>query len=275
LKVFIKSSMLIVQTTDTSILSIDWFGEFIVAHGKDALFMPSSVIIFYDEERLSERKEFLKALAKYYSDKSDLYYQQILKNLLRYRHKPVKIDFKTKKSVQRDDVEIYLDAISSKEVKILLKNENSWVISFYLSQLNGFITEWDRRKLFLNASEARTKNRLDRLLKRKQFLFYNIKYTYSPNFLTILFNTFTNRRKENSFNSTKYLKDNTVQQHYSTLEAPYDSDIETVKRNYRKLAKMYHPDRVHNKNETIVELYTKKFQKIQESYNYIKNYLGT
>jgi hypothetical protein len=264
--------MLIIET-DLSILPIEWFGKFIVSHGKDTLFMPSSVIIFFDDERINDRKEFLKALAQYYSEKTEFYYEQILKNFLRYRHKPIKIEFK--RSRERIETEIYLDAISTKEIKVLLKDENYWIISFYLSQLNGFISEWDGRRLFLNASEARTKNRLDRLLKRKQLLFFNLKYTYSPNFLTILFNTFNSRRnRKNSFNSTKYLKDNTLQAHYSTLEAPYDSDFETIKRNYRKLAKMYHPDRVHNKNETVVELYTKKFQKIQESYNYLKEYLG-
>jgi hypothetical protein len=278
LRVFIKSNMLIVQT-DSSILSAEWLGEFLISHGKDVIFLPMSVVIFFDEELQKERKEFLIKLAQYYSIKSELYYEQLLKNFLRYKHKPIKIEFK-QKLVIRSDISVYLDAISHKDVKILLKDKNPWIITFFSSQLGKFIVEFDERKLFLNAVEKRSKSRLDRVLKRKEFLFFNMKYKYSRNFLTILFSDHVKGKKEfkfnrnNSFNSPSYTQDRVLLHHYNILELPYDSSLENVKQNYRRLAKMYHPDRVHNKNQTIVEMYTKKFQDIQSSYQYLKEYLS-
>ena len=274
--------MLIIQT-DSSILSIDWFGDFILSHSRDSIFLPMSVVTFFDEKLLNERKKFLIRLAKLYSNKSSLYYEQLLKNFLRYRFKPIKIEFK-QVLVIRSDVDIYLDAISHKEVRILLKDANPWIITYFISQFDKFITESDERNLFLNASEDRSKSRLDRVLKKKTLLFFNIKYTYSKGFLTILFNEYTKNRKnryskysynrQNSFNSANYNENSQLLYHYGTLELQYGSTMEAVKVNYRKLAKMYHPDRVHHKNQTIVNLYTKKFQEIQASYQYLKAQLS-
>ena len=277
LKIFIKSNMLIIQT-DSSILSIDWFGDFLLSHSRDTIFMPMSVVTFLDEKLMKERKQFLEKLAKLYSEKSSLYYEQLLKNFLRYKLKPIKIEFK-QETIIKSDFEIYLDAISHKEVRILFKDKNPWVYTFFFSQLDKFITESDQRNLYLNASGDRSKSRLDRVLKKRTILFFNIKLTYSKGFLTILFNEYTkNSRKkynrDNSFNSSNYRTDSQLLHHYGVLDLQYGANIDTIKINYKKLAKMYHPDRVHYKNETLVNLYTKKFQDIQASYEFLKNYFA-
>jgi len=286
--------MLIVQT-DSSILSVDWFGDFVLSHSKDMIFLPMSIVIFFDEMLLDKRKEFLTRLARLYSEKSEFYYEQLLNNLLKYRHKPIKLEFKQDGNIM-SDVEVYLDAISSREVKILLKEPNSWIIAYFSSQLVHFVTEHDSRRIFLNASGERSKSRLDRVLKRQSFLFFNLKFTYSKNFLTVLFNEYINNNsgdsknweqsssnnnsqwgfnfnRENSFNSKGYYQNPSLLLHYNNLELPYGAKFEDVKSSYRKLAKMYHPDRVMHKNETIVNLYTKKFQEIHNSYQFLKDYL--
>jgi hypothetical protein len=269
--------MLIVQT-DSSILPFDWVENFLLSHGKDIIYLPMSLVIFFDEKLFKERKEFLIKLAEYYSEKSQLYHGQLLKNLLRYKHKPIKFEFKSEHHVYTD-VPVYLDAISHKDVKIILKEANPWVITFFTSQLDKFVEEFDSRKVFLNVTESRTKGRLDRVLKKKSFLFFNMKLMYSKNFLTILFSEYTKQRKgfnfnrENSFNSKSYNKDRVLLHHYNILELPYDASLKQVKDHYRRLAKMYHPDRVSHKNSTIVEIYTKKFQEIQNSYQYLKEHL--
>jgi len=270
--------MLVVQT-DSSMLSVEWFGNFILSHSRDTIFLPMSVVVFLDEKLMEERQKFLVRLAKLYSQKSQLYYEQLLKNFLRYRHKPIKIEFK-QKVIIKSSVDIYLDAISHKEVKILLREPNSWITTYFISQLDKFITEFDDRRIFLNATEERSKSRLDRVLKRKSFLFFDLKYTYSKNFLTILFNEYTKQRRNkynynrnNSFNSSNYHQDSVLLYHYGVLELDYNASLKDVKNNYRKLAKMYHPDRVHHKNQTIINLYTKKFQDIQNSYHFLKEHL--
>jgi DnaJ-domain-containing protein 1 len=269
--------MLVVQT-DSSIVSLNWFGEFLLSHSRDIIFLPMSAVIFLDEELMKERKEFLLKLAKYYSFKTGMYFEQLLKNLLLYKKKPIKIEFKQKQII-KSDVEIYLDAISHKDVKIILREQNPWITAFFSSQLDKFIVEFDERRLFLNTYEQRAKDRLDRVLKKKDFLFFTIKYTYSKNFLTILFTDPKKEKKKfnydrkKSFTSENYYQDRTLLHHYGILELSYNASLKEVKSNYRRLAKMYHPDRVHHKNDTIIDLYTKKFQAIQTSYHFLKEHL--
>ncbi len=60
---------------------------------------------------------------------------------------------------------------------------------------------------------------------------------------------------------------------YAALEVPYNSDLNTVKKAYRKLMKKYHPDFYHNDSEkrktaTIIS------QKLTEAYDEIKKFLN-
>jgi DnaJ-domain-containing protein 1 len=275
--------MLIIQT-NSSILSFDWFGDFILSHNKDVIFLPMSVIVFVNNSTklMTKREEFLDKIVNYFFGET-LYLQKMLKNVKKYKEKPIKIEFK-QKHVVKSYVDIYLDAISHKEVRILFKNHNPWVYTFYVSQLDRFITELDNnRNIFLNASDDRSKNRLDRVLKKKTLLFFNIRFTYSKNFLTVLFTEYSDKHqnqysqfhynRDNSFNSLNYREDSELLKHYRVLDLQYGASLESVKVNFKKLAKMYHPDRVHHQNQTIIDLYTKKFQDIQASYQYLKEHL--
>ena len=160
------------------------------------------------------------------------------------------------------------------KIQIGLEKPNKWVISFFLAQLDSFLIRWNSKMIQIDVSENRTKSRIDRMLKKDEFLFFKVKYIYNEHFLYNLFNPFDGKEEESeSFTSDYYHQDSKLTHSYSILEAPYGASIGVVKQNYRKLAKMYHPDRVHNKNATIVDLYTKKFQEIQNAYQYLKNRL--
>jgi len=54
------------------------------------------------------------------------------------------------------------------------------------------------------------------------------------------------------------------------VESIYEFDI--VKKEYKRLAKKYHPDLHRNKPELIQKIYNKKFMKIKESYELLEEY---
>jgi molecular chaperone DnaJ len=275
MKIFIQSNMLIIQT-DLSILNKEWFGRFIIEHGTDMIFLPISVIVFFNENKVQKRKKFLSKLAEHYAEQTEFYQEQLMRNFIRYKHKPIKIEF-DKDEVEKlkgREVKVKLDAISNEKIQLKLEKPNKWVISFFLAQLDSFLLKWNSKIIQIDVSESRTKARIDRMLKKDKFLFFKIKYIYNEHFLYNLFNPFSSGEKEyDSFTSNSYQQDAQMTHWYSVLEAPYGASIGVVKQNYRKLAKMYHPDRVHNKNKTIVELYTKRFQEIQNAYASLKQRL--
>ena len=62
--------MLIIQT-NSSILSFDWFGDFILSHNKDVIFLPMSVIVFVNNSTklMTKREEFLDKIVNYFLEK--------------------------------------------------------------------------------------------------------------------------------------------------------------------------------------------------------------
>ncbi|GAD18808.1 J domain-containing protein [Helicobacter fennelliae] len=58
---------------------------------------------------------------------------------------------------------------------------------------------------------------------------------------------------------------------YSELNAKYNDDFENIKKQYLKLAKLFHPDNAHGKDEYTIQVYQDRFNKISQAYQMIKN----
>ena len=58
--------------------------------------------------------------------------------------------------------------------------------------------------------------------------------------------------------------------YYTVLECPVGSSQDALKRSYKKLVKVYHPDRVHCESSATVDRYTQKFQLLQEAYQALR-----
>jgi DnaJ like chaperone protein len=81
---------------------------------------------------------------------------------------------------------------------------------------------------------------------------------------------------EQEFSNIKarYLKD--VDKYYKCLNCSADSSVEEIKKNYKKLARDFHPDTIISKGlpEEFIQFATKRFQEIQEAYEKIKKDRG-
>ena len=72
--------------------------------------------------------------------------------------------------------------------------------------------------------------------------------------------------------SSQYQKseNNKEKEYYKALELPQGADFAAIKKSYRKLMKVYHPDLYHNDKEKF-EMAKEVSQKLNESYVYFKN----
>lgn len=73
-----------------------------------------------------------------------------------------------------------------------------------------------------------------------------------------------NRYSQNSYTSRE--------EYYKILECKTSDSTETIKINYKKLVKEYHPDVISGKDlpKPFIEFANKKFQEIHSAYEYIK-----
>lgn len=59
---------------------------------------------------------------------------------------------------------------------------------------------------------------------------------------------------------------------YKLMKLDLTDDVKTIKKRYRELALVYHPDKYVNKSKTEQESANRNFQKLNNAYSVIKNY---
>lgn len=80
----------------------------------------------------------------------------------------------------------------------------------------------------------------------------------------------TNNNHQNTYNRTASNNTNIYESYYDVLGLKPGASQTAIKSAYRKLAKMYHPDRVQNDTQKAVN--TEKFKRITEAYNVLSKH---
>lgn len=75
-----------------------------------------------------------------------------------------------------------------------------------------------------------------------------------------------------NISSVEYLYREKLKKSYKLLSISDKSTSLEMKRNYRNMLKKYHPDIVYNQSDSLVQLYTKRFQVIQNAYAFLKEH---
>ena len=265
MEVVLQNNLILIRTGFDTLKSL-WMADFLNAHTQDMLFLPKAVLVF-NNSALEENKEaFLKALSEKYSASQDFSSEFYLRSMIRYANKPIKIELVSHEEPQPVSVELF--AHDDTTVVISLYAPNLWVISYLRSQLDLYITEVSSTSLVLDVSQMIAKARLERSLNKRHILHYQLQYRYDSEFMQRLYGNYAqfsfdeDREDEEQFESMLH--------YYTVLECPVGSSQDALKKSYKKLVKVYHPDRVHRENLDIVHHYTQKFQLLQEAYTALR-----
>jgi DnaJ-domain-containing protein 1 len=239
--------------------------EFLNHHAKSMLFLPKSVLIFRNDTLKEIREEFIKELSHHHAKKHDFDHKFFLKALLKFGNYPIKIELD--KLNAPEIVKVHLYAYDSKTVLITLDKPNSWVMTYLRSQLNVYMERGTDESMVLDLSTHKAKARFDRALGKKHILHYDIQYTYDNRFLSTLYADFASY----SFGDlVKDTQEEEYKQYYTILEVPVGASKDVVRQSYKKLVKIYHPDKIMADEPYMVEHYTQKFQLLQEAYNTLR-----
>ena len=256
---------LILITTDFETLNISWMQEFLNHHSRGMLFLPKAVLAFRNESLLQVREDFLQELSKYHASENDFSHDFFLRSMLKYTNQPIKIELN--KLQEPEVIKVKLYAYDKTTVLISLNTPNSWVINYLRSQLEVYIERGTDVSLVIDVSEYKAKARLERALNKRHILHYEIQYTYDNHFMSKLYSDFA------SFSFGDLCKD--VQneenvQFYTILECPIGASQDALKKSYKKLTKVYHPDKVFHETPNMLQHYTQKFQLLQEAYTALR-----
>lgn len=256
---------LILITTGFETLNTGWMKEFLNHHSRGMLFLPKAVLVFRNETLKDIREEFLSKLSQHHALKHELSHQFFLRSMLKYGTQPIKIELDKLEEAQTVKVNLY--AYDRDTVLISLDYPNTWVISYLRSQLEVYVEKGTDVSLVIDVSDYKAKARLERALNKRHILHYQIQYTYDNHFMSKLYSDFAN------FSFGDLCKDEQEDENlmfYTVLECPVGASQDALKKSYKKLTKVYHPDKIFNDNPEMIRHYTQKFQLLQEAYTALR-----
>jgi len=256
---------LILITTEFDTLNTEWMKAFLNHHARGMLFLPKAVLVFRNEILTEVREEFLTQLSQHHAKKHDFSHEFFLRSMLKYGTQPIKIELD--KLQDPENVKVNLYAYDSDTVLISLDYPNSWVLNYLRSQLEVYVERGTDISLVIDVSDYKAKARLERALNKRHILHYQIQYTYDNHFMSKLYSDFAN------FSFGDLCKDEEKNENtmfYTVLECPIGASQDALKKSYKKLVKVYHPDKIVHETPNMVKHYTQKFQLLQEAYEALR-----
>lgn len=256
---------LILITTGFDTLNTPWMKAFLNHHTRGMLFLPKAVLVFRNETLQEVREEFLEQLSQHHAKTHDFDHQFFLRSMLKFGTQPIKIELD--KMEEPETVKVNLYAYDKNTVLISLNSPNAWVVSYFRSQLEVYIERGTDISLVVDVSDYKAKARLERALNKRHILHYEVQYTYDNHFMSKLYSDFAN------FSFGDLVKDQENEEKkifYTILECPVGASQDALKKSYKKLTKVYHPDKVMHEAPHMVEHYTQKFQLLQEAYTALR-----
>ncbi len=264
MKIVLRNNLILV-TTDFETLNASWMKEFLNHHSRGMLFLPKSVLVFRNETLTNVREEFLSKLSQHHAATNEFDHQFFLRSMLKYGTQPIKIELEKLQDPQTVKVNLY--AYDKNTVLISLKSPNTWVLNYLRSQLEVYVERGTDVSLVIDVSDYKAKARLERALNKRHILHYQIQYTYDNRFMSKLYSDFASFsfgdlcKAENNSENTRL---------YTVLECPVGASQDALKKSYKKLAKVYHPDKIVHESPNMIKHYTQKFQVLQEAYTALR-----
>ncbi len=265
MEVVLQNNLILIRTGFDTLKS-PLMSDFLNLHVQDMLFLPKAVLVFNNNSFKYEKEEFFKKLSQKYSQTQDFSTEFYWRSMMRYINQPIKIELVSHEEPQPIGVELY--AHDSETVSISLYVPNLWVISYLRSQLELYIIKYSDTTLVVDVSKMLAKTRLERSLNRRHILHYQLQYRYNSQFMQRLYGDYA----QFSFDEYEQEDENfeSMLHYYTVLECPVGSSQDALKKSYKKLVKIYHPDKVHQENSDVVNHYTQKFQLLQEAYTALR-----
>ncbi len=225
----------------------------------------SNTIIIQSKDKETIKTRYLLRWAyKIYSQKKNILQSVNYKQLSESIHLPIHV-ICTDKQLATQKVTITIEHMTSHELSINCSKYNTKVFQ----HLKTIFQDSMVRTSFLRTFKLSIKTKNDllilkNLLSRRHIEDVEVMFvTHGLNFKKIY--TQDNNSEERAYKEK-------LKKSYKILSITTTSTTKEIKNNYKKMLRKYHPDRVYAQSRDIVELYTRRFQVIQEAYELVQEH---
>ncbi|WP_457564318.1 DnaJ domain-containing protein [Caminibacter sp.] len=219
--------------------------------------------VYFDKENIKNHKILVNSLANFYKKhtKDEAKYRQILLN---YKNDVVVKIKKHQVTFDENALYITIRKISSKEFEINFANPKKSVYDYIKGLFLFDLLDLDEYRMIVSLNEESSKI-VSALISKNSIMGYKVIFNVNKEEFEV------NKR---GFSVEGSLKDylNKIRHALELFGASTIYEWDKIKKEYRRLAKKYHPDLHRNKPELIQKIYEKKFRKVKESYELLEEY---
>lgn len=227
----------------------------------------SGIFIHHCNEELMSKKKFFYWLYWNYQQKHGKDPRELREEIESKPNRPIKINWIEKANIITN-IPITVEVINSIYLKFTFRQDNA------TGYMHNFLRGYFRTHIISNASDRdqylvkvdseAVKEKLLSLLKRNRIMQYYVSFTYNQQQISQLL------ASNNQFIPPKESEQAKIEKAYKLLNASPDEELIAIKKSVKKLLYKYHPDRVYNQGQELIEKYTTAFQSIQAAFECIQ-----
>jgi len=228
----------------------------------------NKTIVFKLEDETTQRRYFLKLVSKLYLKSNEFPDLHTAKKIKKSIDKSIKITHLKSNQLQQQ-LKIKVTIEDNYAVVFALTSSNSILVSYLKNYFKDHLIKYRLKNhtVTLYPNSENTAKLLEKLLNQKEIIGCYVDFNYDINeFLDYKSALMRKQNRRRKFSALFAI----LKEYYEVLNCEANDDFMTIRKNYLRLVKQYHPDTLGDKSTTLSSYYSRKFQAVQEAYEIIK-----
>lgn len=241
--------------------------DFVNRHFKYKVQGKSGIFIHHCNEELMSKKKFFHWLYWNYQQRHGKGSGDLREEIESKPQRPIKINWIEKANVITN-IPITIDVINNIYLRFTFRQDNAtgYMHNFLRSYFRTHTISHagDRDHYLVKVDSEAVKEKLLALLKRTRIMEYYVSFTYNQQQISQLL------ASNNHFIPQKESERSKIEKAYKLLNVSPQEELAAIKKSVKKLLYKYHPDRVYNQGQELIDKYTTAFQSIQTAFECIQ-----
>jgi len=266
MRIFANRNMILIHARRDSIQE-KVIVDFVNRHFKYKVQGESGIFIHHCNEEVNSKNRFFHWLYWSYQQMHGKDPRDLREEIESKPQRPIKIKWIEKANIITN-IPISIEVINKIYIKFSFQQENAttYMHNFLRAYFRTHIISLagDRDHYLIKVDSEAVKEKFLTLLKRTRIMQYHVSFMYNRQHISQLL------ASNNYFEPQKESERSQIDKAYKLLKVSPEEDLSEIKKRFKKLLHKYHPDRVFNQGQEIIDKYTLTFQSIQAAFETIQ-----
>ncbi len=266
MRIFANRSMILIHARRDT-LHEKVIVDFVNRHFKYKVQGESGIFIHHCADETNSKNRFFHWLYWNYQQMHGKEPSELREEIESNPKRPIKINWIEKSNIITN-IPISIEVINAVYLKFTFRQDSAthYVHNFLRGYFRTHIVcdAGDRDHYLVKIDSESAKEKLLALLKRTRIMQYYVSFTYNHQQISQLL------AANNDFVPQKESEQAKLDKAYKLLKATADEELSVIKKRFKKLLYKYHPDRVYNQGQELIDKYTMAFQSIQAAFECIE-----